>query len=114
MSERKLASIQKIESLEPIEGRDFIVLAHLVGLGWQVIVKKDQFKPGDQCIFVEPDALMPERPEFEFLREKKFRVKVIKMRGVRSEGLILPISTLENYGKLIYNDQKELIGIEIP
>ena len=42
MAERKLATIQKIESIEPIEGRDFIVLAHV--LGWQVIVKKDQFK----------------------------------------------------------------------
>ena len=57
MTERKLASIQEVVSTEPIEGRDRIELAHV--LGWQVIVKKDEFKPGDKCIFVEPDALMP-------------------------------------------------------
>ena len=110
MGERKLASIQKIESLEPIEGRDFIELAHV--LGWQVIVKKDQFKPGDLCIFVEPDALMPERPEFEFLRPKKFRIKTMKMGGVLSQGIIFPLDILpkeESYE--LGDDVTDALGI---
>ena len=113
MGERKLATIQKIESIEPIEGRDFIVLSHV--LGWQVIVKKDQFQPGDLCIFVEPDALMPEKPEFEFLRSKKFRIKTMKMGGVLSQGICFPLDILPDYspdkGYAIGADVTEALGI---
>lgn len=116
MAERKLASIQIIESIEPIEGRDFIVLAHV--LGWQVIVKKDQFKPGDQCIFVEPDALLPEKPEFEFLRSKKFRIKTIKMGGILSQGICFPLDIIPNYeftkkegGYAVGTDVTDMLGI---
>ena len=114
MSERKLATIQRIESIEPIPARDRIVLAHLVNLGWQIIVKKGEFYPGDQCIFVEPDALMPEKPEFEFLREKKFRIKTMKMAGVLSQGICFPLSILpETYNPSPKDgtDVTEVLGI---
>lgn len=91
---RKLASIQIIKDLKPIEGRDRIVLASV--LGWEVIVKKDEFKIGDKCIYVEIDSVLPEKPEFEFMRNKNFRVKTMKMAGVYSQGLILPMSLLSN------------------
>ena len=91
---RKLASIQIIENLEPIKDRDRIELAHV--LGWQVIVKKDEFKIGDKCVFVEPDAVLPEKPEFEFLRSKKFRIKTMKMAGVLSQGIIFPLNIFIN------------------
>lgn len=44
---RKLASIQKIKALEPIENADAIEKATV--LGWQLVVKKDEFKVGDLC-----------------------------------------------------------------
>ena len=44
MSERKLASVQKITDITPIEGRDRIVLATVEG--WHVIVSKKDFKVG--------------------------------------------------------------------
>ena len=40
---RKLASIQRIWKIEPIEGDDRIELAHV--LGWQCVVTKGQFQP---------------------------------------------------------------------
>ncbi len=90
---RKLASIQKITSVSPIEGADKIELCNV--LGWQcVIAKRDNFKIGDLVVYVEIDSLMPERPEYEFLRERKFRVRTIKLRGNISQGLILPLSVL--------------------
>lgn len=111
MSERKLASIQVVTSTEPIPERDRIELAHV--LGWQVIVKKDEFKSGDLCIFVEPDALMPERPEFEFLRPKKFRIKTMKMAGVLSQGICFPVSIMPCDGKTysIGDDVTDVLGI---
>ena len=47
---RKLASIKTIAELHHIEGRDRIELAVIDG--WNVIVKKDQFKVGDKCVYL--------------------------------------------------------------
>lgn len=51
------------------------------------IVKKDEFKVGDLCVYVEIDSVLPEREEFEFLRDKNFRIKTMKMAGVISQGI---------------------------
>lgn len=89
---RKLASIQRIEWLRPIEGRDRIELAGV--LGWQVIVKNGEFHIGELCIYVEIDSILPEKPEFEFLRSKNFRIKTMKMAGVLSQGIVFPLDIL--------------------
>lgn len=86
---RKLATIQKIKELIPIEGADKIELARI--LGWQVVVEKDKFKVGDLVVYCEPDSVLPDRPEFEFLGNKK-RIKTIKLRGARSEGIVFSIA----------------------
>lgn len=89
---RKLASIQRIAELNPIEGKDRIELATI--LGWRVIVQKGMYSVGDLCVYCEPDSLMPDKPEFEFLRGKNFKIKVMKMAGVISEGIVFPLSIL--------------------
>lgn len=98
-TERKLAHIEIIESLTPIEGADKIEVAQV--LGWQCVVKKGEFKVGEKIIYVEVDSVMPEKPEFEFLRDRKFRVRTIKLRGQISQGLILPINTLTSINSKI-------------
>ena len=97
MSERKLAHIELIESLLPIEGADKIEVAQV--LGWQCVVKKGEFKIGDKVIYVEVDSVMPDKPEFEFLRDRKFRVRIVKLKGQVSMGLVLPLSILDTYVK---------------
>ena len=87
---RKLASIQKISNLVPIEGKDRIELAAIQG--WRVIVQKGTFNIGDQCVYVEIDSVMPECEEFEFLRKNHFRIQTMKMGGVISEGICFPMS----------------------
>jgi RNA ligase (TIGR02306 family) len=89
---RQLASIQKIEKLEPIEGADAIEKATI--LGWSVVVKKGEFKEGDLCVYCEIDSVMPDRPEFEFLRDKKFRIKTMRLRNTLSQGIAFPMSIL--------------------
>lgn len=89
---RKLASIQRVVSLSPIPGADRIVKA--VILGWECVVKKDEFKEGDLCVFFEVDSILPQRPEFEFMRERKFRVKTIRLKKQIAQGLALPLSIL--------------------
>ena len=48
---RKLASIQRIWKIEPIEGADKIELAHV--LGWQCVVNKGHFQPMDLGVYFE-------------------------------------------------------------
>lgn len=90
--ERKLASIQKIESLTPIKGADRIELAQI--LGWHTIVKKGEFEVGDLCIYFEIDSVLPKHPIFDFMEKYKYRVRTIKMKGVLSQGLAIPITNL--------------------
>ena len=109
--ERKLASIQKIVSLDPIPNADRIEKATV--LGWECVVEKGLHKVGDLVIYVEVDSILPERPEFEFMRPRNFRVKTIKLRKCTSQGLILPLSLLPNNKKGYKegDDVTELLGI---
>ena len=43
MSDRQLATIQKIKNIENIEGKDKIGLASFYSTGWKVIVDKSEF-----------------------------------------------------------------------
>lgn len=111
---RKLASIKTISDMIPIPNKDRIALA--VVDGWNVIVQKDQFEIGGKCIYVEIDSVLPEKPEFEFLRSKNFRIKTLKMSGVISQGICFPLSILpeKKNGKEyeINEDVTDIIGIK--
>ena len=104
---RKLASIQKIVSLEPIKDADKIEKATV--LGWELVVaKKDNFKVGDLVVYCEVDSILPDKPEFEFLRERKFRIKTIKLRGQVSQGICFPLSILP---KAKYNEGEDVTEV---
>lgn len=84
-----LASVQRILSITPIEGADMIETATV--LGWQVVVKKGEYKVGDLSAYIQIDTVVPELPQYEFLRERKFRVRTIKLRKQISQGLLVPL-----------------------
>ena len=46
---KRLVTIQRVSKLTPIPGADRIEIAECKGLGWQVIVSKEQFKVGPTC-----------------------------------------------------------------
>lgn len=106
---RQLASVKKIKALHPIEGKDRIVLAEIDG--WTVIVKKDEFEVGDPCVYVEIDSVLPERPEFEFLRSKDFRIKTMKMAGCISQGICFPLDILPDGHYDEGQDVTEILGV---
>jgi RNA ligase (TIGR02306 family) len=100
---RKLASIQTVNNVEPIPGADAIERIRV--LGWWVVAKKGEHRPGDKLVYCEIDSLLPERPEFEFLRASSFkparddlpagfRIKTVKLRGQVSQGICFPLSIL--------------------
>jgi len=86
---RKLASIKKIKEIKPAENADALELAYVDG--WQVVVRKGDFQPGDLAVYFEIDSIVPDLPCFEFMRQRKFKVKTAKIRGNLSQGLLMPI-----------------------
>lgn len=98
---RKLATIQSIAEIKPIEGADRI--EHVRVKDWWVVTKKGEFKLNDKCIYFEIDSFLPIKPEFEFLLKgtKKrtlvvdgkpregIRLKTVKLRGAISQGLLI-------------------------
>ncbi|MDD5649011.1 MAG: RNA ligase family protein [Candidatus Nanoarchaeia archaeon] len=141
---RKLATIAKILNIVPIEGADNIEMAYI--RGWHVVVKKGEFKPGNFCIYVEVDSVLPDgmdpekalewkslqkqlskaasdddkeiiknqmdeisklntRPEFEFLRSSKFRIKTKRIFEEISQGICFPLSIL--YRAIFFTGQGE-------
>lgn len=106
---RHLASIQTVNAVEPIANANAIERIRV--LGWWVVSKKGDFRPGDKLVYCEIDSLLPERPEFEFLRASSFkhtqidasgvtsrpagfRIKTVKLRGQVSQGICFPLSIL--------------------
>lgn len=94
--ERALATIRKIDFISPIVGADKIEAAKIGG--WTVVVKKGEFREGELCVYCEIDSVLPEGDaDFEFLREKKFRIKSLRLRGVLSQGICFPLNVLPGY-----------------
>jgi len=118
--ERKLASVQRIREIRPIEGADAIELAIINS--WQVVVAKNVgHKVDDFVVYCEIDSFLPIREEFEFLRktsykkmgdQEGFRLKTIKLRGQVSQGLVVPIHVLPLL-EMVHEGQDvtEILGI---
>jgi RNA ligase (TIGR02306 family) len=106
---RKLASIQAIESLSPIPNADAIEVARV--LGWEVVVKKGEFRVGERVVYCEIDSRMPERPEFEFLRPRGFRIRTVRLRGQVSQGICFPLAMLGETEMEIGADVTDRLGI---
>lgn len=96
---RKMATIRRIDELNPIEGADAIECA-VIG-GWKVVAQKGLYKVGDLAVYCEIDSWIPtevapflskgkEPREFEGVKGE--RLKTIKLRGQLSQGLLLPIN----------------------
>lgn len=86
------AGLQPCPTINPIEGKDRIGYVNIGG--YPLIIRKDGFKEGDLGLFVYVDSILP--PEmvehYELTRLKKGRVKAMKMAGITSQGLFLPLT----------------------
>lgn len=110
-----LASIQKIEEINPIPNADAIEVAKI--LGWNVVVKKGEFKPGDLCIYIEIDTLIPNTKWSKFLfkagheNDEYTRLRTIKLRGQISQGLIISLYTINSIRDYDIDENTRAINI---
>lgn len=100
---RKLAHIETVTNIRPITGCDNIVQCNV--LGWNVIIKKDEFKEGDKCVYIEIDSICPkDNNNFAFLEKRGYKIKTLKMKGTISQGIVFPLSILPNNKKYAIGD----------
>ena len=87
--ERELAYVVKVDEIRPIEGADRVEVA--IVNGWHIMVRKNQFKPGDLAVYFEIDSKVPAEEPFMFLEPKHFKIKTQKyFKGtVISQGLLM-------------------------
>lgn len=112
---RKLASIQIIADIQPIKDANIIKVASV--LGWKTVIKEGQYNIGDRCVFVEIDAVFPDKPEFAEFLKRGNRLKTIRLRGQVSQGVCLPMSILPVGNYSVSDDVTAILGItkhEVP
>lgn len=100
---RKLVTLRKVSSVSPIPGADNIEKVSVDG--WDVVAKKGEFRPGDIGVYFEIDSWVPnavapfltkpgkEPSVYEGVSGE--RLRTVKLRGQVSQGLLLPLSALE-------------------
>lgn len=106
---RKLASVQKIKAIKPIEGADKIEVVQV--LNWDCVAKKGEYQVGDEVIYFEIDSLLPDIPMLEWLKGSswsqklnKYKISTHKFRSQISQGLVIPIKDLEELYRQINNE----------
>lgn len=116
---RKLARVVSIDSLHAIEGADRIELA-MVG-GWQVVVGKGLYQPGDLAVYFEIDSLLPTvNPAFSELADRLSskllfeidgkgyaRIKTAKLMKQLSQGFCVPLHEIKDQ---VYSNG-QLVGL---
>jgi RNA ligase (TIGR02306 family) len=96
--------VSRINEIKAIEGADNIEQA-IIG-GWNCIIQKNQYTEGGLVVVATTDAVIPQELSdamnvTSYLR-KGGRVRTVKLRGVYSECLIIPLSYLS--GRLTMGD----------
>jgi RNA ligase (TIGR02306 family) len=112
------AYVAKIDEIKEIVGADKIEQARIGG--WNCIIQKGEYNVGDLVVVATTDAVIPESLSdvmnvTNYLRKGQ-RVRTVKLRGVYSECLIIPLKYAE---KLTHpkakwaegTDMMELLGI---
>lgn len=104
----KLATIKRLKNVRSHPNADRLKIAE-VG-DYQVVTAADA-SDGDLVVYFAIDAILPEWPVFEFMRPHKFRVKMAKLRGEISNGLVIPVAELKD--RLPEAPVEELLSDEI-
>ena len=108
-----VAYVAKVNEIKPIEGADKIELA--VVSGWNCIVQKGHYSVNDLVIVAVTDAVIPQKLSdamnvTNYLRKGQ-RVRTVKLKGVYSECLIIPLDYSPDQDVQDGDDMMDVLGI---
>lgn len=118
---RKLATIREISSISTIEGAHSICIYH-VG-GWKIVDSIGKYLTGDMVVMCEIDSFIPTEiapfltqaghfpKEYKGIKGERLRTK--KLKGVISQGLLLPLETLTNFPSDQWFDTSSFEGSDV-
>ena len=90
---RKLASVQKISSLTPLDQKNLCQKATI--LGWNVVVDYNKFQVGEKVIYFEADSLLPAKKKWtKGIKPKQLRIKTFSRYNEVFHGTIMKLDTL--------------------
>jgi RNA ligase (TIGR02306 family) len=112
-NQNSVCYVAKINEVRAIEGADNIEL--VIAGGWNAITKKGEFREGSLTVIATTDAVIPEKLSesmgvANYLR-KGTRVRTVKLRGVYSECLIIPVTYIRAKSIVEGKDLMEELGI---
>ena len=112
-NQNSVCYVAKINEVRAIEGADNIEL--VIAGGWNAITKKGEFREGSLTVIATTDAVIPEALSEKmgvanYLR-KGTRVRTVKLRGVYSECLIIPVTYIRAKSIVEGKDLMEELGI---
>lgn len=83
---------------DAIEGADRVRIARFNGgesdrpWDYPVVVQSSTYSVGDWAVYIPVDSVIPDHPETSFLGRDLRRLRAKRIRGVYSEGLLVPFS----------------------
>ena len=87
-----LASIEIIKALRPHQNADRLEFATV--LGYECIVPRGKFTPGQRVVLIQPDTVLPDQPWSQpYFKLCRSRVKALKLRGEWSFGIVEDLTT---------------------
>ena len=110
--------IVKLDTIQPHNGADRLELAIIAG--WQVVVGKGNFLPGDCAVYVPVDSVLPVDLELKLfppdskIKLKKSRIRSIKIRGQMSQGMLIKLDEVADKisaAVQVGDDVAETLGI---
>ncbi|MEH2240073.1 RNA ligase (ATP) [Nostoc sp.] len=103
--------VVKINSINPHPNADRLDIASIEGMGYQVIIVKGSFHPGDLAFYFPIDSVIPENflDEFGIRNYYSKKLRAAKLRGVFSEGLLIPVGN--NFMGNVGDDYTEYFGV---
>jgi RNA ligase (TIGR02306 family) len=118
MSDRKLATIRRIQEVKPIDGADVIEAVRVDN--WWVVAKKGEYPVDTLAVYCEIDSWIPNslapfltKPGHfpkEFQGVQGERLKTIKLKGQLSQGLLLPLSVAF---ELSSTTEVDILGVDV-
>lgn len=105
-----VATIKEVRAIPNADNIELVIAG-----GWNAITKKGEFKEGDLTVIATTDAVIPEKLSEKmgvtsYLR-KGNRVRTVKLRGVYSECLIIPMTYIQGIRRTEGADCMEVLGI---
>jgi RNA ligase (TIGR02306 family) len=121
---RKMASVQEVNGVYPIEGADKICQYGING--WRVVDQVGKYQVGDKVVFCEVDSFIPSTIAPFLTKAGHFpkvfngvegeKLRTIRLRKALSQGLILPLSVIPGStavgGEEVGDDVSEVLGIQ--